>query len=133
MTDQELINLAFSMLEKAYCPYSQFPVGAAVLCRDGSVYTGCNIENVAYGCTMCAERVALFKAVSEGHRDDFERLAIAGNSEEYCWPCGSCRQVLSEFAPDLVLLVANKTRKYKTVLLPELLPESFQKKTLESV
>ena len=102
MTDRELVALAFSMLEHSYVPYSGFPVGAALLCEDGSVFTGCNVENAAYGSTICAERTALVKAVSEGHRDDFVALAVVGKGEDYCWPCGSCRQMLYEFCPDLI-------------------------------
>ena len=125
MTDQKLVELAFSMLEWAYCPYSGFPVGAALLCADGSVYTGCNVENAAYGSTICAERTALVKAVSEGHRDDFVCLAVVGNSRDYCWPCGSCRQMLREFAPDLPILVARGDRSFVRTTLGELLPHSF--------
>ena len=90
MTDQALVDLAFSMLERSYVPYSRFPVGAALLCPDGAAFTGCNVENAAYGSCICAERTALVKAVSEGHRDDFVRLAVAGRGEDYCWPYGSC-------------------------------------------
>ncbi|MEA4947639.1 MAG: cytidine deaminase, partial [Oscillospiraceae bacterium] len=106
MTDRELVELAFTMLERSYVPYSGFPVGAALECADGSVYTGCNVENAAYGSCICAERTALVKAVSEGHRDDLTRIAIVGNSADYCWPCGACRQMLYEFAPALTVLVA---------------------------
>ena len=91
MTDRELVQKAFDMLERSYVPYSNFPVGAALLCKDESLFTGCNVENAAYGSTICAERTALLKAVSEGHRDDWQAIAIAGRGENYCWPCGSCR------------------------------------------
>ena len=80
MTDRQLVDLAFEMLSKSYIPYSGFPVGAALLCADGTVFTGCNVENAAYGSTICAERTAIVKAVSEGHRDDFLRIAIAGKA-----------------------------------------------------
>jgi cytidine deaminase len=126
------VEQAFDMLERSYCPYSGFPVGAALLCLDGSVFTGCNVENAAYGSSICAERTALLKAVSEGHRDDFVRLAIAGNSRDYCWPCGSCRQMLYEFAPSLTLLVANGERKFVKLTLNELLPHGFGPKSLET-
>ena len=86
MTDHELVELAFTMLERAYVPYSRFPVGAALEGEDGRIYTGCNVENSAYGSCICAERTALVKAVSEGCRT-FRRLAVAGNSSDYCWPC----------------------------------------------
>ena len=131
MTDRNLIELAFQMLERSYVPYSGFPVGAALLCADGSVFTGCNVENAAYGSTICAERTALVKAVSEGHRDDFVKLAVVGNSSDYCWPCGSCRQMLYEFAPSLTVLVARSDREFVTLPLHELLPCGFGPKSLE--
>ena len=124
MTDQVLVDLAFSMLERSYVPYSHFPVGAALLCADGTVYTGCNIENAAYGSTICAERAAVAKAVSEGHRD-LSAIAIAGRSEDYCWPCGVCRQVLYEFAPELTVLVARGDGNYVKLPLKELRPHGF--------
>jgi cytidine deaminase len=130
MTDQELVELAFSMLDRSYCPYSHFPVGAALECEDGTVYTGCNVENAAYGSSLCAERTALVKAVSEGKRA-FRRLAIAGNSEDCCWPCGACRQMLSEFAPNLTILAARRDHSYETAHLSELLPHAFGPKQLE--
>lgn len=131
MTDHELVERAFEMLSRSYAPYSGFPVGAALLCADGTVFTGCNVENAAYGSTICAERTALVKAVSEGHRDDFVKLAVVGNSLDYCWPCGSCRQMLYEFAPDLTVLVARSDHAYVTVKLHELLPCGFGPKVLE--
>lgn len=131
MNHDELVKLAFTMLERSYVPYSGFPVGAALLCKDGSVFTGCNIENAAYGSTICAERTALVKAVSEGHREDWDTLAVVGNSSDYCWPCGSCRQMLYEFAPDLTVLVARGDGDYKTLPLKELLPYGFGPKSLE--
>ena len=131
MTDQELIDLAFEMLERSYVPYSGVPVGAAIRCTDGSVFTGCNVENAAYGSTICAERTALVKAVSEGHRDDLERIAVVGNSADYCWPCGSCRQMLYEFNPNMTVLVANGDRTFVTLPLHELLPHGFGPKSLE--
>ena len=133
MTDIQLIELAFTMLDKAYCPYSGFPVGAALLCKDGSVFTGCNIENAAYGSTICAERTALVKAVSEGHREDWIKLAVAGLSEDHCWPCGPCRQMLFEFAPDLTILAANREHDFVSLPLCELLPHGFGPKTLAKI
>ena len=130
MTDQELVERAFAMLERSYVPYSHFPVGAALECGDGTVFTGCNVENAAYGSTICAERTALVKAVSEGHRDDFVRLAVVGRSEDYCWPCGACRQMLYEFAPGLTLLVARKDHTFVKLPLAELLPHGFGPKSL---
>lgn len=130
MTDKELVEKAFSMHRFSYVPYSHFPVGAALLCADGTLYTGCNVENAAYGSTICAERTALVKAVSEGHRDDFVKIAIAGQSGDYCWPCGACRQMLYEFAPDLEVLCANGKHEFVSISLSDLLPHGFGPKTL---
>ncbi len=124
MTDKDLVELAFTMLDKAYMPYSHFPVGAALEGADGSIHTGCNVENAAYGSCICAERTALVKAVSEGCRS-FRRIAVVGNSADYCWPCGSCRQMLYEFAPDLEVLVANKDHEFVKYTLRQLLPHGF--------
>lgn len=131
MTDRELANLAHSMMEKAYAPYSRFPVGAALLCADGTVFTGCNIENASYGGTVCAERIAVWKAVSEGHRDDFVKLAVVGNTDGPCWPCAICRQVLFEFAPHLEILVGSRDGTLTTTNLDQLLPHAFGPKALE--
>ena len=131
MTDLELTALAASMHKYSYVPYSHFPVGAALLCRDGTVFTGCNVENAAYGSTICAERTALVKAVSEGHRDDFEVIAIAGQGTDFCWPCGACRQMLYEFAPDLRVLAVRRDGAFESVMLSELLPRGFGPKSLE--
>ena len=125
MTNQALVDLAFTMLDAAYVPYSRFPVGAALLCADGTVFTGCNVENAAYGSCICAERTALVKAVSEGHRDDFLRLAVVGHGDDYCWPCGACRQMLYEFAPGLTVLVARGDGEFVSTTLAELLPHGF--------
>lgn len=130
MTERELVERAFSMLERSYVPYSHFPVGAALECADGSVFTGCNVENAAYGSTICAERTAAVKAVSEGHRDDFVRIAVVGNSTDYCWPCGACRQFLFEFAPNLECLIARGDHEYVKLPLRELLAHGFGPKSL---
>lgn len=124
MTEQELMRLAVEMLDKAYVPYSHFPVGAALECEDGTVYTGCNIENAAFSPTICAERTAVAKAVSEGHTD-FVRIVVAGRSKDYCVPCAVCRQVLREFAPDIEVICLNGAGEEKIFTLPELLPHSF--------
>ena len=131
MTDKQLVAKAFEMLERSYAPYSHFPVGAALLCTDGTVFTGCNVENAAYGSTICAERTALLKAVSEGHKDDWQAIAIAGRGEDYCWPCGSCRQMLYEFSPDLKVLVARGDGEFVTTTLAELMPHGFGPKSLK--
>ncbi len=125
MTEQELVERAIEMQKRAYAPYSGFPVGAALLCADGTVFTGCNVENAAFGSTVCAERVAALKAVSEGHRTDWVMLAIAGAGRDFCWPCGPCRQVLYEFCPQLIVLCANAERAFRRVSLSQLLPQAF--------
>ena len=124
MTREELKAAAVAMLDRSYSPYSHFPVGAALECSDGTVFTGCNIENAAYSPTICAERAAVAKAVSEGHRD-FVRLVVAGRSRDFCVPCGVCRQVLREFAPELEIICLNGAGEEKVFTLPELLPHSF--------
>ncbi|NLO49248.1 MAG: cytidine deaminase [Clostridiales bacterium] len=127
MTDRELINAAFKALENAYAPYSGFRVGAAVECEDNIVFTGCNVENAALGDTVCAERVALFKAISEG-RKSIIRIAVAAHSDEYCMPCGSCRQAISEFSKDAEILSARSDGRYVSYKLSELLPHQFEPK-----
>ena len=131
MTDQELVERAFAMHSYSYVPCSGFPVGAALLCRDGTVFTGCNVENAAFGSTICAERTALLKAVSEGHREDWVAIAIAGRGGDYCWPCGACRQMLYEFAPELRVIAARGDGEFQTVSLSQLLPHGFGPKSLK--
>lgn len=129
MTDIELCERAREMLKMAYVPYSGFRVGAAVECEDGEVYTGCNIENAAYGPTVCAERTAIFKAVSEGRRR-FRRIAIAAETEGFTYPCGVCRQVMVEFSPELEVLLTNRRGEIKKLPLRELMPYSFDADSL---
>lgn len=124
MTDQELVRMALEARAQAYAPYSGFAVGAAILCSDGAVYTGCNIENASYPCGICAERVAASKALSEGRRD-FSILAVAGSSAALCTPCGLCRQFLCEFAPGLRVLCANQAGAFEEYTLSELLAAGF--------
>ena len=124
MTCEELKAAAVAMLDRAYCPYSHFAVGAALECSDGTVFTGCNIENAAYSPTICAERTAVAKAVSEGHTDCV-RIVVAGRSQGFCVPCGVCRQVLREFAPNLEVICLNGAGEEQVFPLPELLPHSF--------
>ena len=125
---QNLINRAIEARENAYCPYSHFAVGAALLCEDGTIYEGCNIENASYGLTNCAERTAIFKAVSEGHTT-FKALAVVADTEGPCAPCGACRQVISEFdIPQIIL--ANLKGNYRVVSLDELLPFRFGAESL---
>ena len=124
MNDRELLRIAKEASLNAYVPYSGFPVGAALECEDGTVYTGCNVENAAYGDTICAERTAVVKAVSEGHRD-FVRIAVYGEGKGYCMPCGSCRQVLSEFSPEIEVLCAKAGGSYVSYPLTRLMPYTF--------
>lgn len=129
MTPEKLIELAKEAMQKAYAPYSGYKVGAALLCADGTVYQGCNIENAAYGPTNCAERTAVFKAVYDGHRD-FTAIAVCGGKDGEITgafpPCGVCRQVLREFCPDDFQIYMVDGDAYQTVTLAELLPFSFQ-------
>ena len=123
-TDRELMDIAEQAAKHSYSPYSRFPVGAALECSDGTVYTGCNVENAALGSTICAERTAACKAVSEGHTD-FVRIAIWGEGRDYCMPCGACRQFLSEFSTDMEVLCAKAGGRYVSYKLRELLPHTF--------
>ena len=125
MTDRELVDQAFSMHQFSYVPYSNFPVGAALLCADDTVFTGCNVESAAYGSTICAERTALLKAVSEGCQKGWKTIAVAGRSEDFCWPCGSCRQMLYEFAPELRVLAVRGDGQFEEMNLSDLLPRGF--------
>lgn len=131
MDNQQLITLALKARENAYAPYSHFKVGAAVLTKDGLVYTGCNIENASYGATNCAERTAIFKAVSEGKKE-FVKIAIVGGKEgeeimDFAYPCGVCRQVIAEFCNpvEMLVVVAKSETEYIEKTLDELLPLSF--------
>jgi cytidine deaminase len=123
-TVKKLIESALVARESAYAPYSLFYVGAALLTADGEVYHGSNVENLSFGLTVCAERVALFSAVAAGKRD-FTGLALVTDTPEPVTPCGACRQVLHEFAPDLWVASANLRAQHKLFTLRELLPYSF--------
>lgn len=125
MTDKELVNIAKEAMENAYAPYSHFKVGAALLAKDGRVFQGCNIENASYGATNCAERTAIFKAVSEGYRE-FEKIAIVASSGEYASPCGICRQVLFEFLPEGKVILDSDEKGMVTFTVRELLPLGFR-------
>lgn len=134
MTKQELCRLAIEAKGHSYSPYSGFCVGAALLTASGKVYTGCNIENASYTPTVCAERTAIFKAVSEGETE-FEMLAVVGGMgskiENATPPCGVCRQVMAEFcAPDFTVLLVKSETEYETCTLGELLPRAFDPKVL---
>ncbi|MBQ9745264.1 MAG: cytidine deaminase [Clostridia bacterium] len=134
MKERELINAAIAAMKKAYAPYSSFYVGAALLAKSGAVYTGCNVENASYGACNCAERTAVFKAVSEGERS-FRAIAIVGGKggeiNGFCPPCGICRQVLSEFAGEDFRILLFDGKNEKTLTIAELLPHSFAKNNLE--
>lgn len=121
---KKIIEQAKKARKKAYAPYSKFRVGAALEAANGKIYTGCNIENASYSVTICAERVALAKAVSEGVKK-FKRIAIAANSKGPCPPCGVCRQALYEFSPNLELIMTNLRGTTKTVKLKDILPSPF--------
>ena len=128
MTPEKLVELAKEAMTKAYAPYSGFKVGAALLCADGTVYQGCNIENAAYGPTNCAERTAIFKAVYDGHRD-FTAIAVCGGKDGIITglfpPCGVCRQVMREFCDVDFTVHLVKVDGYDTYTLEQLLPCSF--------
>jgi cytidine deaminase len=131
ISEETLKNKADEMLDEAYVPYSRFPVGAALLTKDGQVFTGCNIENASYPLSICAERTAVFKAVSEGERD-FEKLVVTGHTEGPISPCGACRQVLVEFCdPDMTVILTNKKGDIFNTTVSELLPGAFKEKDME--
>jgi len=121
---EKMINTARAAKEAAYAPYSGLRVGAALLTSQGRLYKGCNIENVSYGLTVCAERVAFYKAFSEGERQ-FAAMAVISDLDGFCSPCGACRQVLSEFGADLKIYICSKNGEFIVKTLTELLPEPF--------
>ena len=134
MNNKELVKAAFDAMQKAYAPYSCYKVGAALLSKSGTVYSGCNVENAAYGPTNCAERTAFFKAVSEGERE-FLKIAIVGgkngNVNDLFMPCGVCRQVMAEFCDgDFEVIVARSTDDFSVFTLSELLPFGFSKSNI---
>lgn len=146
---ETLISRALKMREQSYCPYSNYAVGACVECSDGTFYDGCNIENASYGLTVCAERVATFKAISDLNENEISsgksaqkeivRIAIAGGKkgnapDGYAYPCGACRQVLREFGKDsMEIIIAKSMEDYKITTLGEMLPDSFGPDHLKEV
>ncbi len=128
MKPEELIALARQAKENAYAPYSHYRVGAALVTADGTTFTGVNVENASYGATICAERVAMLKAVSEGHRR-LVALAIAADAP-WPYPCGICRQVMEEFNPEMAVYVAGEGEAYESYTLAQLLPRSFNSRNL---
>ena len=130
MTDRELVAHAAAMRERAVAPYSHYHVGAALLGRNGKVYGGCNIESAAYPATLCAERAALACAVADGCTD-FEKLAVIASGEALCTPCGICRQLLYEFAPDMAVLCCRGDQSWEELSMRELLPYGFGGHSME--
>jgi len=128
----ELIKKAMEMKERAYAPYSKFKVGAALLAKSGKIYGGCNVENASYGLSVCAERVAIFKAVSEGERE-FEKLAVVTDLDEPAAPCGMCRQVMIEFGDFEVIMVSRDGSKIERKKVSELIPKAFTPSHLKKV
>ena len=128
-TDEELIEAARRAREHALASFSHFKVGAALETADGQIITGCNIENATYGLTICAERVAIFKAISEGHRA-FTRIAVVADTTAPTPPCGACRQILWEFAGDIEVIVANTMRETARFKLRDLFPHPFDSRLL---
>ncbi len=130
MTHDQLLQKAREAKAGAYAPYSHFRVGAALLCKSGRIYTGANVENASYSVTCCAERVALFKAVTEGERE-FDAIAVTSDSETLTFPCGVCRQALMEFSPGMDVIASNNGLDYKMTALETLLPDAFTGKEME--
>ena len=134
MTDKELVLKAIDAMKNSYSPYSDFKVGAALLTENGKIFNGCNIENVAFGPSICAERVAFFKAISEGEKN-FSKIAVVGGKDGIISsstpPCGVCRQVMREFcSDDFEILIVKENENYDKVLLKDLLPHSFKPEIL---
>ncbi len=128
--DKELVEAATKVRELAYAPYSEFRVGAAVSTKNGKVYTGCNVESASYGLTVCAERVAIWKAVSEGERE-FAAIAVVTDVPELTPPCGACRQIIWEFCRDIPVTLADLNGNTETLQVSELLPRAFDTKFLK--
>jgi cytidine deaminase len=128
--EKELIEAAQKVREQAYAPYSNFRVGAAVRTKNGKIYTGCNVESASYGLTVCAERVAIWKAVSEGEKE-FVEIAVVAGTEELTPPCGVCRQIVWEFCHDIPVILANLKGDSEIVQMSELLPRAFDTKFLK--
>lgn len=130
-TINKLIDECFAVKSNAYCPYSQFPVGAALLCPDGTIFKGCNVENASYGLCVCAERNVICSAVAAGHRH-FTAIAVASNiKDDFKKPCGACRQVFAEFGLDWLVCVTKPDRSYSISKIRELLPSAFDGSALQ--
>jgi cytidine deaminase len=129
-TEDELIAAAADVRERAYAPFSNFKVGAAVETENGDIYTGCNVESASYGLTVCAERVAIWKGISRGVTE-FGRIAVVVDTEELTPPCGICRQIIWEFCGDVPVILSNLHGKTETIRMSELLPRAFDSKFLK--
>ena len=133
MKEKELIRAAIAARKNAVAPFSGFAVGAALLCADGKVYPGCNIENSAYSPTLCAERTAFASAIAAGQKS-FSAIVIVGGEEDYCYPCGVCRQVMAEFCDDdFTIIAARNEEDYRVCTLGELLPHAFRLKPQKEI
>jgi cytidine deaminase len=130
MDNKDLVKVAKEAMKNAYVPYSKFRVGAALLTAEGKVFSGCNIENASFGGTNCAERTALFKAISEGNRK-FIKIAVISDSSDFTYPCGICRQVLSEWGLDMEVIVANCNEEFRVHKLRDILPYAFTNENME--
>lgn len=126
---KKLIDAAKKARQRAVAPYSNFKVGAAVETRTGKIFGGCNVENASYGLTLCAERVAIFKAISEGAKK-FARIAVVTDTATLTPPCGPCRQIIWEFCGDIPVVMANLSGKQETVMMRDLLPRAFNRRNL---
>lgn len=126
-----LLGLAIEARKNSYSPYSNFPIGAALLCKNGEIYTGTNVENASYGLTNCAERTAIFKAVSEGVQE-FDTMVVVADTERPIPPCGACRQVILEFGEDIQVILANLKGDYQQYQIKDLLPGAFNRKDMEN-
>jgi len=125
MDVSHLIEEAQEAMQRAYAPYSGFRVGAALLTSDNQIFTGCNVENASYGLTVCAERIAVFNAISSG-ASEFKALAVVSDGEGYCRPCGACRQVIREFGKNILIIMASNDGRYEAKSISELLPDCFE-------
>ena len=131
MEEKELIEKAIEASKKAYAPYSKFQVGASLLAKDGTCFTGCNVENASFSLTNCAERTALFSAVAKGYNQDFTKLVVYVDREDFTAPCGACRQVIHELAPEVEICLVNNQGRVKRLSVGDLLPFSFGSEDLK--
>ncbi len=129
-TEKDLIEAATKVRDNAYAPFSDFRVGAALETDDGEIFAGCNVESASYGLTVCAERVAIWKAISEGKRK-IKHIAVVADTEELTPPCGVCRQIIWEFGGDIPVIMANLKGKTETLQMKDLLPRAFDTKFLK--